>query len=175
MPKQAGDFNEGLMEIGERICLPNGKPNCEECPLQEFCLAKKENLTDSIPVRKIKTKRRKEQKTVFLLEYKGKIAIRKRESKGLLANLYEFPNVDEKLTKKAVVDVLKKWNLEASNIEEIGMHHHIFSHVEWEMIGYRIAVETMNEEFIWVKKEELLEEYAIPGAFGKFREKILGK
>ncbi len=173
MPKQAGDFNEGLMEIGERICLPNGKPNCEECPLQEFCLAKKENLTDSIPVRKIKTKRRKEQKTVFLLEYKGKIAIRKRESKGLLANLYEFPNVDEKLTKKAVVDVLKKWNLEASNIEEIGMHHHIFSHVEWEMIGYRIAVETMNEEFIWVKKEELLEEYAIPGAFGKFREKIL--
>ncbi len=172
MPKQAGDFNEGLMELGERICLPNGKPNCEECPLQEFCLAKKENLTDSIPVRKIKTKRRKEQKTVFLLEYKGKIAIRKRESKGLLANLYEFPNVDEKLTKKAISDVLKKWNLEASNIEEIGIHHHIFSHVEWEMIGYKIAVETMNEEFIWVKKEELLEEYAIPGAFGKFREKI---
>ena len=93
MPDEPGDFNEGLMELGEKICLPNTVPLCEKCPIQEFCLANKENLTNEIPVRIKKQKRKIENKTVFLLKYKNEIAIRKREKTGILANLYEFPNV----------------------------------------------------------------------------------
>ena len=93
MPDEPGDFNEGLMELGEKICLPNTVPLCEICPIQEFCIANKENLTNEIPVRIKKQKRKIENKTVFLLKYKNEIAIRKREKTGILANLYEFPNV----------------------------------------------------------------------------------
>lgn len=57
-------------------------------------------------------------------------------------------------------------------IEKIGTHHHIFSHIEWDMIGYKVKVENKNQELIWVEKEELLEKYPIPGAFMPFREKI---
>lgn len=145
---------------------------CEKCPVKEICLAKKENLTDIIPVRKAKIKRKQEQKTVFLLECENKIAIRKRDNKGLLANLYEFPNVDKKLTKNEIQEVLQKWNLEVSKIEKAGTHHHIFSHVEWDMVGFKVLVNKVNEEFVWVEKQEILEKYAIPGAFAKFREKI---
>ena len=137
-----------------------------------MCLAKKENLTLDIPVRKAKIKRRKEQKTVFLLECEGKVAIRKREKTGLLANLYEFPNVDGKLSKKEIENVLQSWNFEVEKIERIGMHHHIFSHVEWDMVGFKVVTKNRNDEFIWVEKQELFEKYAIPGAFGKFREKL---
>lgn len=172
MPKQAGDFNEGLMELGERVCLPNGEPICIECPLQEICLAKKENLIDSIPVRKIKIKRKKEQKTVFLLQCGNQIAIRKREGTGLLANLYEFPNVDGKLTKKKIEEVLQDWKLQVKSVEKAGTHHHIFSHVEWDMVGFKASVENVNDRFIWVEKQKILEEYAIPGAFSKFRERL---
>ncbi len=172
MPKQAGDFNEGLMELGERICLPNGEPICEKCPLQEICLAKKENLVFDIPVRNAKVKRKKEQKTVFLLEYENQIAVRKRDKTGLLANLYEFPNVDKKCTKKELKDILKDWNLEAKEIQKVGTHRHIFSHVEWDMVGFKVFVENINREFVWVEKQELLEKYPIPGAFSKFREKM---
>lgn len=93
MPDEAGDFNEGLMELGEKICLPNTVPLCEKCPIQEFCIANKENLTNEIPVRVKKQKRKIENKTVFILKYKNEIAIKKREKTGILANLYEFPNV----------------------------------------------------------------------------------
>ena len=93
MPNEAGDFNEGLMELGEKICLPNTVPLCEKCPIQEFCLANKENLTNEIPVRVKKQTRKIENKTVFILKYKNEMAIRKREKTGILANLYEFPNV----------------------------------------------------------------------------------
>lgn len=93
MPDEPGDFNEGLMELGEKICLPNTVPLCETCPIQKFCVANKENLTNEIPVRVKKQKRKIENKTVFILKYKNEIAIRKREETGILANLYEFPNV----------------------------------------------------------------------------------
>jgi len=56
---------------------------------------------------------KKEDITVFLLEFKGKIAIRKRNSTGLLANLYEFPNVPQKLTKQ---EILIQGILEGVNI-----------------------------------------------------------
>ena len=93
MPNEPGDFNEGLMELGEKICLPNTVPMCDKCPIQEFCRAHKENLTKEIPVRIKKQKRKIEKRTVFILEYQNHMAIRKREKTGILAKLYEFPNV----------------------------------------------------------------------------------
>lgn len=172
MPEQAGDFNEGLMELGELICIPNGDPLCKKCPLQEICIAKHDNLTKIIPVRNQKIKRKKEQKTVFLLEFEGKIAIRKRDKTGLLANMYEFPNIDKKIDKREIQTVLQNWNLSSNNIQVIGNHHHVFSHIEWDMIGYKIQVSSINNIFIWVNQEEILQKYPIPGAFIPFREKI---
>ncbi len=135
-------------------------------------MAKKENLTAQIPLRNAKIKRRKEQKTVFLLEYQGKVAIQKRPKTGLLANLYEFPNVEGKLNQEQIEEVLQTWDLQISNLEKVGTHHHIFSHVEWDMIGFKVTVTNINDVFIWAQKQEVWEKYAIPGAFSKFREKI---
>lgn len=172
IPKQAGDFNQGLMELGELVCIPKGKPLCEICPLQKNCIAKKEDLIDLIPVRKQKVKRRKEDVTVFLLEFKGKIAIRKRRETGLLANMYEFPNILEKVKKQEIEKVLQNWNLTSNGIKKVGTNCHIFSHIEWNMIGYKIEVINSNEEFMWVKKSDILEKYPIPSAFVPFREKM---
>lgn len=171
MPEQAGDFNEGLMELGELICIPNGEPLCKQCPLKEICVANKEKLTEIIPVRKQKKNRKKEQKTVFLLKIGDKIAIRKRNDTGLLAGMYEFPNEDKKLTIKEVKEVLKKWGLEEKKIQKIGNYRHIFSHIEWDMIGYEVFVKKMNEQFSWIKENEILKKYPIPGAFTPFYKK----
>ncbi len=165
MPKQAGDFNEGLMELGEVICLPNGEPLCKNCPVQKICIAKNKNLTQLIPVRNQKVKRKQIDKTVFLMEFKNKIAICKRKSTGLLANMYEFPNVDQKITPREINKILQEWDLIGRKIEEVGTHRHVFSHIEWNMIGYRVQVESNNQKFIWVEKEEIIKKYPIPGAF----------
>lgn len=173
MPKQAGDFNEGLMELGELICIPNGETICQKCPLQEFCVAKKEALTDIIPVRNPKIKRKKEDITVFLLEFEGKFAIQKRSKTGLLANMYEFPNLLKKVQSKKIENILKNWEITTSHkIKKVGSHHHVFSHVEWDMIGYQIQVTKKNKDFIWKSKEEILKDYAIPGAFMPFLRKL---
>ena len=33
LPKQAGKFNQAIMELGETICIPKGNINCNECPI----------------------------------------------------------------------------------------------------------------------------------------------
>ena len=53
-----GAFNQALMELGAMVCVPNGEPHCESCPLKGLCLARKMGAMDEIPVKKAKKPRR---------------------------------------------------------------------------------------------------------------------
>ena len=61
----AGVFNQALMELGATVCLPNGEPKCLECPWQEICIAKAEQLIERLPVKSKSAKRKIEERTVF--------------------------------------------------------------------------------------------------------------
>lgn len=173
IPKEAGNFNEALMELGETICLPNGEPLCEKCPLQTYCKAKEKKLTGEIPVREKKTKRKIEKRTVFLLQCKNKIAITKREEKGLLAGMYEFPNVEGKKTKQEIEKLCANWNIQIDTMKKIGQAIHIFSHIEWHMVAYDIQVKEENKNFKWISEEQLKQDVAIPSAFAKWKQYYL--
>ena len=170
MPDDSGSFNQGIMEIGETICIPNGDPFCSKCPLQNYCIAYRDELTNILPVRIKKIKRKIQEKSIFLIRYKNQFAIRKRATEGLLANMYEFPNIDQFLTKELIKNQLEKWNLDPIKIQEVGKCNHIFTHIEWDMLGYKIEVKEKNKEFIWKTAKEIEEEYSIPTAFGKWKE-----
>lgn len=96
-------------------------------------------------------------------------AIRKRPDTGLLAGLYELPNVEGHLTEKAALARVKAMGLEPLRIEALPDAKHIFSHIEWRMCAYRIAVSSLEEapqgEFLFVDKRESDKKYAIPSAF----------
>lgn len=172
MPEEAGDFNEGLMELGETICIPNGEPLCERCPIATFCIAKRDKITSEIPVRIKKVNRRVEEKTVFLFTCQDEIAIIKRKNKGLLASMYEFPNVEGKCETQELSNYIRQWNLKEKQISKLGEAKHIFSHIEWYMIGYQIEVEEKNDEFIWENKDNIFSHYAIPGAFDFYKKQL---
>ncbi len=168
MPPQSGTFNEALMELGELICLPNGIPLCGNCPLKENCIACKEHLTSEIPVREKKLKRRKEQKSVFLIVSHNKMAIEKRPSKGLLSGMYQLPNIEGFHTENELYHILKDWNVTPEEIAFIKETKHIFTHIDWYMKGYRVTVNQQYDRFLWVSPEELSEQYALPTAFQLF-------
>lgn len=174
LPNPVGEFNQALMELGALICIPNGMPKCEECPLNRICLSNKEHTQLDLPIKRKKKQRKKEEKTIFIFIYHDKVAIRKREDKGLLAGLYEFPNTNEILNIKQVANYLKKEKIEAIRIFDAEKKKHIFSHVEWYMQGYCIFVEKefKNKEYEWISYFNLKEEYALPTAFGYFEEEL---
>lgn len=175
IPKDAAsDFNQGLIELGAIVCVPNGEPKCEECPLHHLCRAKAKGMENQLPVKTKAKDRRIEKRTVFILKDADTIAIRKRPAKGLLAGLYELPNVEGNLTRKQVIEYCNSIGLYPIHIEKIERAKHIFSHVEWHMTGYVIKVDELekncNQEMLFVKQNEIEKVYSIPSAFEKYRK-----
>ena len=165
----AGDFNQGLIELGALVCVPNGEPKCGECPAAGFCAAREQGAAAEIPVKSKGKARRIEDRTVFLFRDGRKLAIRKRPSKGLLAGLYEFPGVSGHLSLNEVAVYSKKIGLMPVRIKALGEAKHIFSHIEWHMAGYEILVDELertNEKgFLFISPEKLEKEYPIPSAY----------
>ena len=180
-------FNQALMELGATVCLPNGAPHCEACPWQDMCEAKKQNRITELPVKKKAKARRVEEKTVFIIKDGEKIALHKRAKKGLLAGLYELPNVEGYLTEQEAIEYIIRQGYEPLRIQPACEAKHIFSHVEWQMKGYVVFLQASEyaeqeklreENWIFVDVEETKQNYAIPSAFAKYAEYLnltLGK
>ena len=122
------------------------------------------------PERKAPKKERiLQNRTVLVIQDGEKTAIQKRPEKGLLAGLYELPNLLGHLTREEVLDKVKNMQLEPLYIEKLPDAKHIFSHIEWRMTGYLIRVAALDTDrglpFIFAEKKQSEKQYAIPSAF----------
>lgn len=172
--EEPGNYNQALIELGAIVCIPAGKPLCGECPLRTVCLSYREDLTGEIPVRSEKKKRKTEDRTVFLIEWEDKAAVRKRADKGLLASLYEFPNVAGHIEAEDIPITLKLCREEIASVEKLPDSVHIFTHIEWHMTGYRVKLRNENmKQYKMVKKEEIFSKYPIPNAFCVYTKALL--
>ena len=168
-----GEFNQALMDLGAVICLPNGAPLCEACPLATLCEAHRLGVQRDLPVRTKKTARRIEKMTVYLLLRGEKVALRKRGDEGLLAGLWEFPNVSGERDDEQAWEPLNGWHLTPIDWKKKITAKHIFTHVEWHMTGYLLTVKGEGaEDFLWVDRAEL-DSLAVPGAFKKYLAECL--
>ena len=165
-----GAFNQALMELGAMVCVPNGEPHCEVCPLSRFCLAKKMHAIGEIPVKKTKKPRRIEEKTVLIIRDGEHLAIRKRPKKGLLSGLYELPNTEGHLNQDEAIAWVKEKGFSPIRIRTLEAAKHIFSHVEWHMTAYLVLIEETQEtgEFLFVEPQKTEEKYPVPAAFAAY-------
>lgn len=164
-------FNQALMELGAVVCVPNGIPHCEQCPLNNVCEAYLQEKTREIPVKSKAKARKTEKKTVFLIRDGNRVAIHKRAGRGLLAGLYELPNHEGHMKQDEVLSYMKSLGYAPIRIRSLGSAKHIFSHVEWEMLGYAVLVEEVSDcrnDLLFVEAGEVRNHYAIPAAFAKY-------
>ena len=177
----AGDFTQSLIELGALVCVP-GEPKCMDCPLHLLCEAKRTGRERDLPVRVAKTKRRVEDRTVLVIRQGNddggiKIALRKRPAEGLLGGLYEFPCMIGHATPEEVGKYLVALGLTPTAIAPLPTARHLFSHIEWRMIGYAVEVESIPdlvEDWFFADTVELDETYAIPSAYGAYRGYCFG-
>ena len=165
-----GDFTQALMELGATVCVPNGAPKCEVCPLSEICLAHRDSLETELPIKSAKKPRRQEQMTVFLLDCDGFCALRKRPDTGLLAGLWEYPHVPGDLNAEQALTQLEQWGVIPEEVKRSTEKVHIFTHVQWNMKGWYIRCSNRPGCFTWAAEQELDQIYALPTAFRQFRE-----
>ena len=168
--KMPGDFNQAMMELGATVCLPNGAPLCEKCPARDFCRANLEGKTEKLPVKAPKKPRKIEERTVFLLFHGNKVALRRREKKGLLAGLWEYPNIQGDALPEA-------WGLNVEQLTKTAVGKHIFTHIEWHMTAYCAELDSaaLPDGWVWCDRRELRDVYAVPNAFRFVEEAVEGR
>lgn len=168
-------FNQALMDLGELVCLPRGLPLCDRCPLKAYCQSNKNGtMLDYPPLKKTKEKK-EESLTVYVLTYRGKIAIRQRKAKGLLASLYEFPWEPGKGSLKETREKLLHQGLVFKSLEPLGQSKHTFSHLILEMQGFQaeLVQRPAIPNLLWVDQKDLISKYPIPTAFSFYKNKII--
>lgn len=164
--KRPGDFNQALMELGAIVCKPK-QPSCEKCPVSEQCKAfKMMNLKKISSVEIYPKKKQKKQpkpQTIaccVIVNQEREILVSKRPPKGLLANLYEFPNivVSEGINEDDAAESLANYfEISKKELSFCGQVTHIFSHIKQLILVYRSGVTKLkeNNSYKWVTFEEL--------------------
>ena len=165
-------YNQATMDLGATVCIPVGAPRCDVCPMADICLGHLRGTAELRPVKPPKKPRRMEERTVFVLLRGEEAALRRRLERGLLARLWEFPNVEGHLTEEQVGDCLRLWDLTVKTWRRRLTARHIFTHVEWDMLCYVLEVEGAGGGLTWMDREGFARA-ALPSAFGRCTEALL--
>ena len=171
----AAAFTESLMELGENICIPNGEPRCENCPICKQCFAYEGKIQTLFPIKSPKKPRKVERRTILVICEDDSVLIRKRPPKGLLASLYEFINLEGVCSRDEVEQLLFECGHYDFEMEKLPEATHIFTHIEWQMTGYKILLQAppsdtliRRYDLIRVSREEIERHYSIPTAYKSF-------
>ena len=169
---RCGMFTQALMELGACVCMPNGAPHCDVCPIRPDCAAFHTDQTRTLPVKSRAKPRTVEARTVLLFQSGEKYGLRRRPSKGLLAGLWELPSLDGHWHTEQLAERYGDCLTEPP--EPIGRAKHIFTHIEWHMIGYRMVVfdPSAVPDVTWFTADEIREKLSVPTAFAPYMAQI---
>ena len=181
-PGDPGAFNQALMELGARVCLPR-KPACGECPIARHCAARAAGAQDNLPVRKPKGPTPRHELAVAVVFRNGRCLIAKRPPEGLLGGLWEFPSGAVE-TGEDHPTALRRIMADAFGlaVEPGGLAavvNHAYSHFKVTLNVYRCAdrggqpTPARHTETKWVRPADF-SRYAFPGANRKFLPVITG-
>jgi A/G-specific adenine glycosylase len=96
--KDPGEFNQAVMEFGALQCK-QVKPDCTACPLKKGCRAFRSGTTGILPVREKRKSLRRRYFHYLVIGRKNRgkeetVSIRKRDSRDIWKNLYDFPLIE---------------------------------------------------------------------------------
>jgi A/G-specific adenine glycosylase len=174
---RASDFNQALMDLGARVCVPK-QPRCPECPVKILCpWPGLKNRRKKRAVRRIK----KQVWAVALIEQDGRYLIHRKEGQGLLAGLWQFPTVvlEEKISgelrqeRKIIRGALRdRFGVRIKIGAQLPTKEHQFTHMDVIMKPFQcFFVETFPADKVprdirWVKPPNL-SRYPISTAMAK--------
>ena len=162
-----GDYNQALMDLGASICIPK-RPRCAGCPLFPVCRAKED--PERYPLRPAPVAKREEPRTVFLIETPSGIVIRRRDHEKLLGGLYEFPSVEGNLNRAEAGAFLAELGFrELRNFEPLPGAKHVFTHLIWQMRGWRVRADDIPAGALTADADGLRAR-AFPSALRKYLE-----
>lgn len=174
-------FNQAVMELGATVCLPNGAPKCGSCPLAAVCAAHLSGRETEFPQKAKKAPRRVEKRTVLLLRDGARTALTKRPDKGLLAGLFEPPCLEGFQKEEEIAALFAAAGFPPLRVAPLGTAKHIFTHIEWQMIGFEVVLPEgcaeklstcaafLPKNLFFIDRGALERSFALPSAYRAYR------
>ena len=131
-------FTQAMMELGALICTPKN-PDCVNCPLQGDCISVRSQTMTLYPKKKASKAKPEFHKSILInMTADHKIALTKEAGDGLMKGYWRFPET-QMIPEKAQL---------------LGHHHHVFTHLIWDLDFYLITSEE-NTEYSWFSEAEI--------------------
>ncbi|MDO7908263.1 A/G-specific adenine glycosylase [Paenibacillus sp. JX-17] len=143
---QASHFTQAMMELGALVCTPKS-PHCLTCPVMEHCAGRLAGVEETLPVKTKAKPPRPEERLVALVEGRGsrsgRVLVRQRPAKGLLARMWELPHVlaaasagtapagDGAMDRLA--GALREEGVGVAPVRHLLNAEHTFSHIHWNL------------------------------------------
>ena len=85
-------YTQGLMDLGAGLCT-RSRPRCERCPLQDDCVAMRENRISLLPTPRPKKPLPQKSTVMLILQRDAEVLLEKRPAPGIWGGLWSFPEI----------------------------------------------------------------------------------
>lgn len=137
--KRCGDFNSALMELGSLVCTPRS-PNCPECPIQQYCLARARGVQDQIPAPQPAKQSPIIERMVLCIAQaarpKQKWLIEQRPQKGRWAGMWQFVTAEANGAAVTSATVRVVAGVKSTRPRKIAYIEHALSHRKYRFTVY---------------------------------------
>ncbi len=173
--RRPGDFAQALMDLGATICTPKN-PDCLICPWIRACRARELGIAEALPVKAPKKQRPIRTASIFWAERSdGAVLMRRREEKGLLGGMLEFPSSGW-ATGKNNIDLpppyVSGWVSTQEQVEHTFTHFHLVLQVQRTDEVFD-ELPAHDGDWRWITRQEMAVE-ALPTVMKKIAVAMLG-
>lgn len=164
--KEAGRFNQAIMDLGATVCKPSS-PLCNTCPVRENCVALKKNLIESLPVKGKKILLKNRFFHYIIAQNENGFLMEKRKGNDIWKGLYQFPLIEaEKFLspiKLKVHPTIKNISTEKKiNLPSSEEFIYLLSHQKIHAKFFILSTAEINIENYEVVKKTHLKKLAVP-------------
>ncbi len=140
-------FNQAMMDLGAGICTPR-KPDCDHCPVRDFCEARAAGTEALLPVNIKNTSKTDVYYITAILKKENRYFLVKNKE-GLLENLYGFVQYEVESPVSFEEIFYENYGMSARLYEYCKEIKHVFSHRIWHMNVYigEITGTSENSDF----------------------------
>ena len=173
--KSPGVYNQAIMDFGATICRPRN-PLCEQCVQAADCVAFNNNFVNDVPVKEKVLKIKKRWLYYFVIESDDSVYIRKRDSKDIWQNLYEFvlletANEEEKSAMHFLDELLEHQSYVLISTSETFTQQLTHQRINGRFVHVRIKKKLkLSGDYRLVKKINI-NDYAFPRFINSYLEK----
>jgi A/G-specific adenine glycosylase len=135
-PAEVATYIQAQMDLGATVCT-RSKPKCEQCPVAEDCVAKRDGRTTDLPAAKPRKALPERETTMLIMSEAGQVLLLPRPPSGIWGGLLSLPEIADE---QAAPAAARSLGCELVSTEQLPPMTHTFTHFKLRIRPLRCEV-----------------------------------